>query len=113
MKTKIAMKNINADRVYKCSYCALQSLLPESDAAHYNAGAYGWNCDIFYLYHNGEKIAITTGYRNTRGERIPCELCEKYDRQAFQALAQPQASEMLEEIRERFLSELLEGGAQA
>lgn len=110
MKTKIAMKNINADRVYQCGYCALESLLPEHDAAHYNAGVYGWNCDIFYLYHNGEKIAITTGYRNKRGEKIPHELCEKYDGQVFQALAQPEASEKLEEIRERFLTELLEGG---
>lgn len=113
MKTKIAMKNINADRVYQCGYCALQSLLPEWDAAHYNAGVYGWNCDIFYLFHNGEKIAITTGCRNLRGEAIPRELCEKYDRQAFQALAQPKKFEMLIETRERFLSELLEGGEQA
>lgn len=102
MKTKIAMKNINADRVYQCGYCALQSLLPERDAAHYNAGAYGWNCDIFYLFHNGEKIAITTGYRNMRGERISRELCEKYE----ELTRRTATVDELEELRGFFLAEL-------
>ena len=81
MKQKISMNRIPADKIYRCGYCDLQNLL-WSGADYYNAGIYGWNCDIYMYYYNGKSIAICTGYRNMRGERIPSELICKYDEKA-------------------------------
>ena len=51
-----------------------------TDAAYYNAGLYGWNCDIYIDYMHD--TAITTGYRNMRGERIPDEVIEEFTERA-------------------------------
>lgn len=81
MKQKISMNHIPADKIYQCGYCDLQHLLFMS-ADYYNAGIYGWNCDIYVLWYAGERIAICTGYRNLKGKKIPYELIRQYDGEA-------------------------------
>ena len=76
MKIHISMKNIPARKVYRAGYCDLQYIL-EHGPQFYNAGVYGWNCDIYVNYEHD--IAVTTGYRNMRGEKIPADLLERYD----------------------------------
>lgn len=72
------MKRIvnNFKKVYCCGYCDLQYIMRYNEPQYYNSGVYGWNCDIYVDYKND--IAISTGYRNMRGESIPKELIEKY-----------------------------------
>lgn len=84
MKTRIKIKDIRSsyDRVFSCSYCALQELFTGLNPAYYNAGAYGWNFDLYEFEHNGESIAITTGYRSMVGKNIGYELTSKYDNAA-------------------------------
>lgn len=80
MKTKTSMTNIVKyyPNVFRCGYCDLQYIMRGTEPRYYNAGTYGWNCDI-YVEHG---IAITTGYRNMRGKRIPDELIEEYTNNA-------------------------------
>lgn len=76
---KISMKEVQRKfRCYQAGYCDLQVILATSYPEYYNAGVYGWNCDVYTF---GE-VAISTGYRNTKGERIPAELIERYERKA-------------------------------
>jgi hypothetical protein len=77
-KTEITMKSIrnNWSKIYRCGYCDLQHIFKYTEPQYYNAGVYGWNCDIYCDY--GRDIAITTGYRNMAGKQIPSELIEKY-----------------------------------
>lgn len=79
MKIKTTMKDITSrfNKVYRCGYCELQNIMLYTDPIYYNCGVYGWNCDVYIDYKND--IAITTGYRNMRGESIPKDLIEKYD----------------------------------
>ena len=65
-------------RCYQTGYSDLQVILATSYPEYYNAGVYGWNCDVYTF---GD-VAITTGYRNTKGKRIPEELIERYERKA-------------------------------
>lgn len=74
MKKQISMNRINADRRFRCPANALQNTLSHLDPDFYNAGSCGWNNDIYLIPHNGETIAISTGYRNTKGDEIPYEL---------------------------------------
>lgn len=78
MKNKTTMKHItnNYKRVWRCGYCDLQYIMDRDDPTFYNAGIYGWNCDIYIDLKTD--TAITTGYRNMRGERIPDEIITKY-----------------------------------
>lgn len=76
-KTHISMTKIPARHVFRCGYCDLQHILEHDSYQFYNAGVYGWNCDIFVDF--ARDVAITTGYRNTRGQRIPEELVRKYE----------------------------------
>jgi hypothetical protein len=62
--------------IYRCGYCDLQYIMRYEEPMYYNSGVYGWNCDIYCDYRRD--IAITTGYRNMAGKRIPDELIEKY-----------------------------------
>lgn len=77
MKKKTSMTTItrNYKKVFRCGYCDLQYIFKYDDPQFYNCGAFGWNCDI-YTY--GLTAAVTTGYRNMRGERIPDEIINKY-----------------------------------
>ena len=78
MKERTTMKSIrnNWNKVFKCGYCELQDIMKYHEPQYYNAGVYGWNCDIYVDY--GKDIAITTGYRNMTGKDIPRELLNKY-----------------------------------
>ena len=82
MKRKIAMTYITSSfhKVWRCGYCDLQYIMKGTDAAYYNAGVYGWNCDIYIDYMHD--VAITTGYRNMRGERIPDEVIDEFTERA-------------------------------
>lgn len=78
MKIQTTMKDIvnRFNKVYRCGYCDLEKIMQYNEPQYYNCGVYGWNCDIYVDYKND--IAISTGYRNMRGESIPKELIEKY-----------------------------------
>ena len=76
MKKQTTIKAIkNNYTTFRCGYKELQNIMYFTDADFYNAGVYGWNCDV---YVSGN-IAITTGYRYTTGIRIPDELIKLYD----------------------------------
>lgn len=104
-----AVKN-NWSKVYRCGYCDLQYIYKYTEPQYYNAGVYGWNCDIYCDY--GKDIAITTGYRNMTGERIPTELIEKYSEIAKEICKNPfnksydDIKKALDENKEKFLDEL-------
>ena len=78
MKTHATMKYIKNvwGNVYQCGYCDLQYIMRGEEPMYYNAGIYGWNCDVYTNF--ARDIAITTGYRNMRGKQIPNALIEKY-----------------------------------
>lgn len=77
-KQHTTIKNIknNYRKVFRTGYCDLQDIYKYHNPQFYNAGVYGWNCDIYIDYTRD--IAITTGYRNMAGVMIPKELIEKY-----------------------------------
>ena len=113
MKTKISMKDIcqSWKHIYYCSYCDLQDIMRYEEPTYYNSGVYGWNCDIYTYY--SRNIAITTGYRNMRGKRIPSELIKKYADIANSIMEQSkngrtyeEIKEALEKNKENFLDEL-------
>lgn len=113
MKIKTTMKNIRSNwkKVFYCGYCDLQYIMRGQDAQYYNAGVYGWNCDIYCDF--GRDIAITTGYRNMTGKRIPDELIEKYNANAKKILKEGEWQKPYEEYmaelaknREEFFEEL-------
>ena len=111
-KTKTTMKNITErfHKVFRIGYCDLQNIFKYEEAQYYNSGVYGWNCDIYADYNRN--IAICSGYRNMRGERIPSEIFEKYDTIAKNILkntfSKPytEIKEELDKNREEFLNEL-------
>lgn len=72
--------------LFKVPYCALQNLFLGKEPKFYNYGTYGWNCDIYTseLYN----VAITTGYRNTKGKKIPTEIVEKYETAAKKIISE-------------------------
>lgn len=112
MKTKTTMKHItNAyENVYSCGYCDLQYIMRGVEPKYYNCGVYGWNCDIYVDY--SRDIAITTGYRNMRGQMIPSELIDKYSKVAEELSKDwtkpyDETFEALEQNRENFFNELL------
>lgn len=112
MKKQTTIKAIrnNWEHVYYCGYCDLQFIYKYSEPEYYNAGVYGWNCDIYTDY--SRDIAITTGYRNMTGKHIPSELIEKYSEIAKEILKntfnKPYAEikEELDQNKENFLDEL-------
>lgn len=85
MKAKTTIKYIkNNFKTYYCGYGDLQYIMHGQEANYYNAGVYGWNCDIYINYKHD--IAITTGYRNMTGIRIPNEVIDKYSNIAKEIL---------------------------
>lgn len=116
---EISMKEAvrGADLVFRVGYGDLQNLLRFSNRYGYNAGIYGWNCDVYNFYKNGKYIVITTGYRNLRGTKIPSDIIKKYEDEARSVLeiggANSESSygarkPMILDILGRFLSELCE-----
>lgn len=101
-------------KIFRCGYCDLQFIVSKSDYQFYNAGVYGWNCDI--LVSHTYDIIITTGYRNMRGERIPSELITKYSEccqsiRSDKSLTLSQQQESIEFLLNQFLCELSHMGA--
>lgn len=79
MKIKTSMTYIRQlYACYSCGYADLQYIMYGYDPTYYNAGLYGWNCDI---YTSGG-VAISTGYRNTRGKWIPDDLIADFTAKA-------------------------------
>ena len=72
----------NFQHVYSIGYCDLQYIAPRTmiEPQFYNCGVYGWNCDLYVDYTSD--TVITTGYRNMRGQSIPLETLNKYERRA-------------------------------
>ncbi len=80
-KIKTSMKITKRfNNVFRCGYCDLQDIYKWDNPTYYNAGIYGWNCDL-YVDVKTDTI-ITTGYRNTRGRTIPRAIIEKYSEKA-------------------------------
>lgn len=81
MKIKTTNPYINTlfSKVYRCGYCDLQDIVT-IEPTYYNCGVYGWNYDAYIDYRND--LAITTGYRNMTGKRIPDELIVEYSEKA-------------------------------
>ena len=113
MKTKTTIKSIknNYTKIFRCGYCDLQDIFKYTDATYYNAGVYGWNCDIYTDV--ARDVAITTGYRNMAGVLIPDELIKKYSNIA-KAICKnsfnksyADMQKALEENQENFLDELV------
>lgn len=111
-KQHTTMKYIrnNWSKVFRVGYCDLQNIFRYEEPQYYNSGVYGWNCDVYCDF--ARDIAITTGYRNMAGQRIPDEILEKYDAIA-KGIIKNQWNESyeatkakLDENRENFLSEL-------
>jgi hypothetical protein len=77
-KEHITIKKVRSywRKNFQCGYCDLQDIMRYKEPTYYNAGVYGWNCDVYTDYRTD--IAITTGYRNMTGRQIPRELIEKY-----------------------------------
>jgi len=81
MKTRTPMKTVNNfEHVYKCPASVLYYIFNGIEPNYYNAGTYGWNCDIYVNYSHD--TAICTGYRCNKGKNIPSELIDKYTEKA-------------------------------
>ena len=80
MKFKTTRKQINQNynRVISIGYCEAQYLLQGKNPIAYNAGYYGWNCDIYDI--NG--VAIVTGYQPFGNIRPHYDTIKKYDDEA-------------------------------
>ena len=111
-KQHTSIKSIrqNWNKVFYCGYCDLQHIMKHEEPAYYNSGVYGWNCDIYCDFLRD--IAITTGYRNMTGRRIPSEIIKKYSNIAEEICkntwSKPyeEINEALEENRKNFYIEL-------
>lgn len=96
--------------VFRVGYCDLQNIFKYEEPQYYNSGVYGWNCDVYCDF--SRDIAITTGYRNMAGKRVPDEILEKYDAIAKEILKNTfsipyaELKEKLDENRQNFLDEL-------
>lgn len=109
MKIKATMKILNDyAKVFRCGYADLQNICKFVEPPFYNSGSYGWNCDIYTFGYFS--IAITTGYRNMRGVRIPDNIIVKYDKIARNILEKRLTYKELEkelaENRMNFINEL-------
>lgn len=106
MKCKVTMKQIrNNYKCFRVGYCDLYDVMLWHEAEYYNAGVYGWNCDI-YTFGN---IAVTTGYRGMTGQPVPAEILDKYTKQAQDIkhyTPYPETVKALEENRKAFFAEL-------
>lgn len=97
-------------KVFRAGYCDLQHIFAYEEPQYYNSGVYGWNCDVYCDYVRD--IAITTGYRNMAGQRVPSAILEKYDTIAKEILKNTfnvpyaELKAKLAENRENFLAEL-------
>lgn len=80
---KLTKKWVNEtfDTVLCIGYCKLDNILKNVNNSHFEGhteGVYGWNCDIYSFYHNGERIAIVTGSRPF-GKKCNYEIVKEYN----------------------------------
>lgn len=96
MKNQMSIRQLNqiaaatGERIFYAPANSLQRILSPIEPVAYNAGIYGWNCDI---YHPGSGLWIVTGYRNMTGDPMP----------EWAGLFESQAAQMNLEERERHL----------
>lgn len=100
MKIKATRKYIRNlyNNVYCAGYADLQHIMVGYDATYYNSGIYGWNFDCYVDYSTD--AAITTGYRNTIGVKIPREIIDKYEDKAKEILKETNWEIVLEHLKE-------------
>jgi len=81
MKIELAMTTLKKiyGNVFCTGYCDLQKIMQHYEPSFYNAGVYGWNNDTYVIYADGQSVAISTGYRNTRGPFIHREELEPFN----------------------------------
>ena len=100
-KIRISMTQCKYYRnVFRCGYDELDNILRDYPAMFYNAGEFGWNCDIYV--DSKHDLIITTGYRNMRGDKIPEHIIDKFNK----LMDNRTSYEQISEIREQFFSEL-------
>ncbi len=97
------------NKVFRAGYCDLAYIFRYEEPQYYNSGVYGWNCDIYCDF--ARDIAITTGYRNMRGQNIPSEILQKYTAIAKEIcenynIPYAEMKEKLDKNRQNFLDEL-------
>ena len=80
MKFKTTKKEINQNykNVICIGYCHAQYLLQGKNPIAYNAGYYGWNCDIYDV----KGVAIVTGYKPFGNIRPDYDTIKKYEDEA-------------------------------
>ena len=80
MKFKTTRKEINQNfnSVISIGYCRAQYLLRGKNPIAYNAGYYGWNCDIYDI----KGVAIVTGYQPFGNIRPHYDTIKKYEDEA-------------------------------
>ncbi len=109
MKVQTTQKYIKTlyPKIVKIGYCDLQHLLHFEDAAYYNAGVYGWNCDIYCF---GD-IAIVTGYNPFGNIKLDYNKIKEYDNKAYNIicdynLTYEQQKEQVTDLLNKFLLEV-------
>lgn len=107
-KIKVTQKEIK--NTYKniivVPYCDLYYILRTKSALFYNAGTYGWNCDIFHI---NSDTAIVTGYR-TFGNIRNHEIIAKYNKLQDKANKETdynKRQKKLEKLLDKFIAEIL------
>ena len=82
MKTKVSLKSIKNDPsaiTIALPYCSANTLLRNHEPLFYNAGVYGWNCDIYRIVADNTIFYVVTGYRCTGCYRVSYDLIKEYE----------------------------------
>ena len=85
MKKSVAIKTIQQtnDFCFVASLPKVHDIFRGIEPRYYNAGTYGWNCDIWeFVADDGTTCAVMAGYRNTRGVQVPAEIETEFTRRA-------------------------------
>lgn len=100
-----------ADRVYSFGYCEIQNITRYANRNAYNAGVYGWNFGVYYIYVDGMRVALCTGYRNMPGANVDKKITEKYnaiaDEISNENKSYTEIYNDLEKLRENFAREII------
>ena len=85
MKTKVSLKSIKNDPsaiTIAIPYCGAQTLLRNHEPLFYNAGIYGWNCDIYRIVADNTIFNVVTGYRCNGCYCVSYNLVNQYEKAA-------------------------------
>ncbi len=81
-------------------------LLNRREPFAYNAGLYGWNNDTYYIVDSaGNSWALSTGYRNTQGERLPYEIMHEYETKAKECIESSERDKILRDFLAKVAAE--------